>query len=123
MKLIFTVCGIILAIMLIMQAFTNKNKTNKKDLQEMIKSGAYLVDVRTPEEYNEGHVLGSVNIPLDKIEEKFDSFKNKKQIIVFCHSGQRSQMAKDFLEKNGIQNVTNGGSWTAVAELIDNQTK
>ncbi len=109
--------------MLITQAFTNKNKTNKNDLQKMIKNGAYLVDVRTTEEYNEGHVQGSVNIPLDKIEENFDSFKNKKQIIVFCRSGQRSQMAKEILEKNGIKNVINGGSWIDVAKLTESQTK
>lgn len=124
MKLIFTICGIILAIMLIMQAFTGKNnKNSKSELQKLIEDGAYLVDVRTIEEYNESYVKGSINIPLDSIEDNINSFKNKKHIVVFCRSGNRSQAAKEFLEKNGIQNITNGGSWLDILKITESKTK
>ena len=43
-------------------------------------------------------------------------FKDKKNIIVFCRSGNRSSMAKNLLEQNGIKNVVNGGTWENVKQ-------
>jgi rhodanese-related sulfurtransferase len=88
------------------------------NLQGIINDGAYLVDVRTSGEYAAGHVKGSVNIPLDSIASKLSLFKNKKNIIVFCQSGGRSSAAKSVLEKNGITNVINGGSWYDVSKFV-----
>jgi phage shock protein E len=80
------------------------------DYKELIKAGAFLVDVRTEAEYADGHVNGSTNIPLHTIPAELDKFKNKSNIIVFCRSGGRSSQAKAFLEINGISNVINGGT-------------
>jgi len=91
---------------------------DSKDIKRMIADGAYLVDVRTSQEYEEGHVEGSVNIPVDAVAANLDKFKNKKNIIVFCRSGSRSANAKQILEDNGIKNVINGGSWEAVNALM-----
>lgn len=88
------------------------------DLSEIIKEGAYLVDVRTPGEFAQGHVKGSVNIPVDVISSKLGQFKNKKNIIVFCRSGSRSGMAKAILENHGIQHVVNGGTWEQVNNYV-----
>ncbi|MFR9165212.1 MAG: rhodanese-like domain-containing protein [Dysgonomonas sp.] len=74
----------------------------------------FLVDVRTPEEYAEGYVEGSINIPLDSVEDNLDKFEGKKNIVVFCHSGKRSAIAKKILQSNGFSNIINGGSWTDV---------
>lgn len=90
----------------------------KVDLSGIIKDDAFLVDVRTPGEYAEGHVKGSVNIPLDQIPQKIASFKNKKHVVVFCRSGNRSAQAKAFLDANGIKNVVNGGTWQQVKEFV-----
>lgn len=79
-------------------------------LAAAIEQGAFLVDVRTPGEFASGSVQGAVNIPLDKISSQLAKFRNKQSIIVFCRSGMRSSQAKSILERNGIQNVTNGGS-------------
>ena len=62
-------------------------------------------------------VPGAVNIPLDQIEAKLDKFKGKKSIIVFCLSGGRSSQAHVILERNGFDNVLNGGTWNHVASL------
>jgi phage shock protein E len=86
------------------------------DLAGMIKEGAFIVDVRTPGEFAGGHVNGSVNIPLDQLIQQLSKFKNKKNIIVCCQSGGRSGQAKIVLEKSGIANVINGGSWNNVAQ-------
>ena len=50
----------------------------------------FLVDVRTPEEFNSGSVDGAINIPLSVLEQELSQFKNKENIIVFCRSGARS---------------------------------
>ena len=83
-------------------------------LAEIIKQGAFLVDVRTPEEFAEGSVPGAVNIPLDILPGKLAEFKGKEHTVLFCRSGARSGMAKTFLENNGLRGVVNGGSWQNV---------
>jgi len=88
------------------------------DLQTIIKEGAFLVDVRTPGEFSEGHVKGSVNIPLDTIPHQMGQFKSKQHIVVFCRSGGRSSQAKSFLEQNGFTNVVNGGTWDYVNQFV-----
>jgi phage shock protein E len=88
------------------------------NLKSIIDEGAYLVDVRTPSEFAEGHVKGSVNIPLDTIANNLQKFSNKKNIIVFCRSGNRSGQAKVILENSGLKNVTNGGIWLDVNKFV-----
>ena len=92
--------------------------TPKVDLTDIIKQGAFLVDVRTPGEFAGGNVKGSVNIPLDKVSSQLSKFKNKKNIIVFCQSGGRSSQAKTILEQNGFPNVINGGTWNNVSQFV-----
>lgn len=86
------------------------------NLSEVIENGAFLVDVRTPEEFAMGHVPGSVNIPLDQVPARVKDFKGKGDIVVFCRTGNRSGQAKRFLEAQGIEKITNGGSWQNVAQ-------
>ena len=88
------------------------------DLKQLIDEGAFLVDVRTPGEFAGGHVKGSVNIPLDSLQTQISKFKDKKHIIVFCRSGNRSGMAKNILEQNGFKNVVNGGTWDRVSLFV-----
>ena len=87
------------------------------DLKSIIEEGAFLVDVRTAGEFAEGHVKGSTNIPLDTVQSQLAQFKDKKNIIVFCRSGNRSGQAKAILEQNGFTNVVNGGTWEDVNQF------
>lgn len=91
--------------------------TDDSQLKEAIAQGAFLVDVRTPSEFAAGSVKGAVNIPLDAISNQISKFKNKKSVVVFCRSGSRSSQAKSILERNGISNVINGGTWQNVNNL------
>lgn len=95
-------------------------QVSEEKLCELIKNGAFLVDVRTPREYAENSCEGSVNIPLDSIENQINKFKNKSHIIVFCRSGNRSSMAKYKLEKKGFSNVINGGTWNKIKNIKSN---
>ena len=88
------------------------------DLSQVINDGAFLVDVRTPSEFASGSVKGAVNIPLDAVMQNLARFKDKKNIVVFCRSGNRSGQAKSILEQNGFRNVFNGGTWEDVARLV-----
>ena len=90
----------------------------KQDLTEIINEGAFLVDVRSPSEFSQNHVRGSVNIPLDRIPSQLTKFKNKKHIIVFCRSGNRSSQAKSYLEQNGFANVVNGRTTDNVEQFV-----
>ncbi len=95
-------------------------QNNNEGLSTLIKDGAYLVDVRSSAEFLQGSVPKAVNIPLDKVQSQLAKFKNKKHIIVFCRSGNRSGQAKAILTSNGITNVTNGGTWQNVNNAIKN---
>ena len=94
-------------------------QTDNNQLAEVLKDGAFLVDVRTPGEFSTGSVTGAVNIPLDSVSSQLAKFKGKKNIVVFCRSGNRSSQAKSILEQNGFENVTNGGTWQNVNNLIN----
>lgn len=94
------------------------NKDNVQ-LSAAIKEGAFLVDVRTPGEFSAGSVKGAVNIPLDTVANQLPKFKGKKNIIVFCRSGNRSSQAKSILEQNGFKNVINGGTWQNVQNAVN----
>lgn len=71
---------------------------------------AVLLDVRTREEYREGHIPGSVNIPLDALDDAEKNISDKETpIFVYCHSGGRSAHAKHYLNQMGYHAVTNIG--------------
>ena len=89
-------------------------------LAEAIKKGAFLVDVRSPGEFSSGSVNGAVNIPLDNLQQQLVKFKGKKNIVVFCRSGNRSNMAKSILAQNGYPNVLDGGTWQNVNNVLTN---
>lgn len=93
--------------------------TDNSELKETAKNGAFLVDVRTPAEFSTGSVKGAVNIPLDKVSSQLPKFKDKKSIVVFCRSGNRSGQAKSILEQNGFQNVINGRTWKNVKQAVN----
>jgi len=87
-------------------------------IKEQVAKGAFLVDVRTPEEFAMGSVKGAVNIPVDEVESRVNEFKGKPYVILFCRSGHRAGIAKTTLENAGIKNVTNGiNTKTVNAEL------
>lgn len=87
------------------------------DLREKINQGATIVDVRTPQEFQGGHVAGSINIPLDRLQDQLKKINKTKPVITCCRSGARSGMAADMLKAQGFD-VYNGGPWTSVNNLM-----
>ena len=99
--------------------FKKSSGNNQQAIVDAIKNNAYLVDVRSKMEFSMGTVPGAVNIPVEDIANHIAALKKKENIVVFCRSGSRSGMAKSILERNGIQNVFNGGTWQQVKQLKD----
>jgi|SRR3989344_449371 len=89
----------------------------EEDLKNIIANGALIVDVRTPGEYKEGHIKGSLNIPLDKIGEAITWLQKDVPTIVVCESGSRSAEAVKILKANGFEKIYNGGSWDSLGDI------
>ncbi|MCX8147653.1 MAG: rhodanese-like domain-containing protein [Thermaurantimonas sp.] len=89
--------------------------TETINLKEIInQEGTLLVDVRSPNEFMEGSARNAINIPVDQIPYHLSEFQNRENIVVFCRSGNRSEMAKQMLTSYGIKNVYNAGTWQDV---------
>jgi phage shock protein E len=83
------------------------------------KEAKTIVDVRTPEEFGEGHVAGAINIPLDQIPQRLQEVKKMQTpIVAYCRSGNRSGMAVSILKQNGINDVSNGGGLDDMLQQI-----
>ncbi len=83
----------------------------RRRIPELLKSGAQIVDVRSPGEFAAGHASGSRNIPLQELEREAKGLDPNRWIIVCCASGARSGMARRWLLAHGFPQVLNGGSW------------
>lgn len=88
------------------------------DYKKLIDAGAVILDVRTPGEYNGGHIKGSINIPLTSLPHHLSKLSKNKAIITCCASGMRSASAKNLLQSNGFTEVYNGGSWVSVNKSL-----
>lgn len=87
-------------------------------IKEMISKGAAIIDVRSPGEFQGGHVAGSINIPLQVIEGKISEIKEMgKPVVLCCASGNRSGQATYILQAQGVE-CENGGSWLAVNSMV-----
>lgn len=95
------------------------SNSEKLKIQSYLKSNACVLDVRSEEEYKEGHVKNSVHIPLELLPHNIEKIRSfKKSIITVCRSGNRSGMAADFLNQMGIKSI-NGGPWKHIAKYVD----
>ena len=79
-----------------------------------------IIDVRTVQEWNNGHLEGVVLIPYNQIGERIDSVvKDKsKKIYLYCRTGRRAKIAKEALEKMGYKDIINLGSLEDAAKTM-----
>ncbi len=97
-------------------------KANINDGIEEYKAsdGGVLVDVRTPQEYREGHVPGSKNVPLDKLEKISSVAKDKTvSLFVYCYSGARSRQAVSAFKNMGYENAKNIGGISSYSGKVE----
>ncbi len=84
---------------------TTVDKTQFKSLMQ--DSIYLLLDVRTPEEFNEGHLAGAKNIDVeaDTFQELIKKLNPAQPILVYCRTGRRSMIAAEIMEKNNFIRV------------------
>ena len=102
------------------------SKVSDEDLlaaHDAYNNGALIIDVRTKEEFKDGHVKQAVNIPLDNLGKYYHNIPKNKEIIVYCQSGNRSGMAAEYLRKQGrvVYDVATQENWEKELPLISNK--
>ena len=92
-----------------------------KGLKEYAEAeNAVLLDVRTPQEYGEGHIPGSKNVPLQTLDKVRSVVENKDaELFVYCYSGARSKQATVVLGQMGYTNVRNIGGIAAYQGKVE----
>lgn len=66
----------------------------------------FVLDVRTPQEFAEGHVPGAVNISHDQLAARLAEVPKDKDVVLYCRSGRRAAMAADVLRANGYTRLS-----------------
>jgi len=77
-----------------------------EEAYEKYQAGAFVLDVRTVEEWNEYHAPNTTLIPLDELSKRLDEVPRDREIVVVCRSGNRSQEGRDILLGAGYEQVT-----------------
>ncbi|MBS3811024.1 MAG: FAD-dependent oxidoreductase [Halanaerobiales bacterium] len=91
------------------------NQVPVTKVRELVEEDAFIVDVREEDEYAEGHLVNSVNIPLSELRERTDEIPKDEPVYLHCRSAQRSYNAVLALQGMGYKNVTNiSGSFLGI---------
>ncbi len=102
-----------------MGLFSFLNFGNGK-IKRALQKGAIIIDVRTPQEFDRGHIPDAFNIPVDRIKVSIERIKSSKMaVVVCCSTGERSSTAMQYLKAGGVKEVHNGGSWQNVLNIIE----
>jgi phage shock protein E len=112
--------NIIYAFIALVAFIAYKKYTQHKVLKlvpSLLAQGGQIIDVRTVEEFNSAHKDGSINIPLNTLDNKMNKIDKKKPIILCCASGSRSAIAKRTLLAKGFENVHNAGTWRSLKKF------
>lgn len=86
-------------------------------------AGAFMLDVREPEEWAAGHIPGATLIPLGTLESRLKELPSDRDIVVVCRSGNRSATGRDILRANGLERSTSmaGGmnDWASAGLAVE----
>jgi len=112
LRLIILVFLVALAMRLIRWAILQfRGSLSVDHLAQLKRRNALVLDVRTRAEYADGHVAGSLNIPLNELSDRLRELDPARPVIACCASGARSAKAKGMLEAAGFREVFNAGPW------------
>tara|TARA_B110000046_G_scaffold32906_1_gene35359 strand:+ start:2384 stop:2701 length:318 start_codon:yes stop_codon:yes gene_type:complete len=92
--------------------------STKIDFNKLVLAGAIILDVRTKNEFSRGHIIGSVNIPVQELSNGLKNLKKGNAIITCCASGMRSASAKKILLSQGFNTVYNRGAWLGLKNKL-----
>ena len=92
------------------------------ELAEQLATGSRLIDVREPDEFDEGHVPGAVHIPLATVPDNVERFRGEGPTFVICRSGGRSLRACEFVAQRGVDVVNVAGgtlAWQSSGRTVE----
>lgn len=103
---IAAVLGLIILYAIFMY-FSQKRAVKPLTQEEFIKGyrKAQLIDVREPNEYNGGHILGARNIPVTQLKQRMKEIRKDQPVYLYCQSGLRSGRAAQMLYRKGYRNL------------------
>ena len=114
---VWVVVGVL--ILIIVMKFSLSSNISVQDAKEKLESGAVVIDVRTPTEFNSGHLDMAINIPIEEIEKIKHKVNDKnKPILLYCLSGMRAASACGTLKRIGYTDVHNVGSYSRALKLV-----
>ena len=95
--------------------FVNGNTGVRQALQE----GGVVIDLRTAYEFDQGHIPGALNIPIDRIKVNIGRIRDLRRPVILCYSaGVHCREAAGILRVAGIPQVYNGGDWQSLWRTI-----
>ncbi len=114
---------IVAVIVAVFLTISKAGQISARDAAAYLKNGALVIDVRTPGEFNSGHLTNAINFPLDEIETALPKqVKDKSQVLLLhCASGMRSGLAQKKLNNLGYTNAFNLGSYGRAKSLLIQQ--
>ena len=109
--------GTVIAAFLI---FKQVNAVKPETAREWLKKGATVIDVRSEAEFQEKHLPGALNIPLNRLRDDIGRHAPDREqaILLHCLSGGRSGIGKSILKKMGYRNAFNLGSYGRAARIL-----
>jgi phage shock protein E len=121
MKSMNTILILTLAVVVVLFLVVKQlGQVKKGAAQEYLKNGALLIDVRSPGEYQSGHITNAINIPVGELEARIAKIApNKDQVLLLhCASGVRSGMGTKTLKQMGYTKVYNLGSYGRAESIV-----
>ena len=105
--LTYLAIGVIAVIVL--KRLLGGGKVASSIVKQKLESGAIIVDVRTPDEFNDGAYPGAKNIPLSELGRRLAEIPKDKPVVLYCASGARSSSAARVMKQAGYSDVINAG--------------
>ncbi len=107
-------------------SFAGSDQAKQQALEQrawrLIDDGALLIDVRSRQEFEAGHLDNSINIEFDKVGELTAAIGENKDrdVVVYCRSGKRAERAKESLKGYGYNNIFNGKGYDGLKKERQN---
>ena len=113
----------LVVVILLISLLKRIGQISSASAQAYLKSGALVIDVRSPGEFASGHLPNAINIPLPEIETAVPRrVKDKNKVLLLhCQSGMRSGVASKKLKRLGYANTFNLGSYGRASHLVSGQ--
>ena len=112
--------GVVLVLAIGYMSMKRSGQISSKEASEFLRNGAMVIDVRSMNEFESGHIMQAYNIPLDRIEMMaLSTIRDRNKVLLLhCSTGVRSNLAKKKLIDMGFKNSYNLGSYERAEKII-----